>query len=80
MIHVMHCREIAAILDSDQFQQLSWVNRIQVRVHLWVCWHCRVLVRQIQMLGRAARKRAQIRDKEAVGLESRILKKLSSSL
>ncbi len=75
-MHVMHCREIATLLDSDAVQNLSWVDRAQVRVHLWVCWHCRLLVRQIAWLGRIAREHAASVPGADAGLEKRILEKL----
>lgn len=76
MIHVMHCREIATLLDSDAVQDLRWVDRIQLRVHLWVCSHCRVLVRQIAWLGAAAREHISHRFDPDAGFEERILKRL----
>ena len=57
LIHVMHCREIARLLDSDAVSHLSWVDRVQVRVHLWVCWHCRLLKRQIAWIRAMAKNR-----------------------
>lgn len=60
VIHVMHCREIATLIDSDAVQRLTWVNRVQVRVHLWMCWHCRLLVKQIAWLRASAQSRLHI--------------------
>ena len=56
MIHVMNCREIAALMDSDAVPHQSWITRVQFRVHLWVCWHCRLLARQIKWLGKVTRQ------------------------
>jgi hypothetical protein len=76
----MHCREIANLIDSDRVKDLHFADRVQVRVHLWVCWHCRQLVKQIQWLSRIAREHLP-KDVEADPLlEERILKKLSSRL
>jgi hypothetical protein len=77
LIHIMNCREIAALLDTDQVQDQNWVNRIQVRVHIWICWHCRRLARQIRWLKKLARESASVVS-ENPGLETRILQKLTS--
>ena len=76
MIHVMHCREIANLIDSDQVKNLNFADRVQVRVHLWVCWHCRLLVRQIQWLGDVARNRIHRGAEADEHLEARILQRL----
>jgi hypothetical protein len=76
----MHCREIAKLIESDGVKSLNFVDRQQVRVHLWVCWHCRLLVRQILWLGRVARKSAGLSRENGQDLEARILKNLSNHL
>jgi hypothetical protein len=76
----MHCREIAKLIESDEVKALNFADRQQVRVHLWVCWHCRLLVRQILWLGRAARKSADLPSEAGGDLEARILKNLSNHL
>lgn len=78
LIHVMHCREIATLFDTDRVAELSLVDRIQVRVHLWTCWHCRQLIRQIKWLKEAARETV-IPITENPDLESRLLSKLMLS-
>ena len=74
MIHIMHCREIARLLDSDAVERLSWLDRTQLRVHLWTCWHCRLLVRQLKWMGAIARQ--HIAAPASEGLEKRILDRL----
>jgi hypothetical protein len=71
----MRCREIATLLDSDAVQALKPVDRIQLRVHVWVCWQCRLLMRQIRWLRHIAREQLQEMPGEA-GMESRVLKRL----
>lgn len=77
LIHVMHCREIAALVDSGQIEHLNFVDRQQVRVHMWVCWHCRFFVRQIQWLRMVSRATLQQTPDADPDLEARILRKLS---
>lgn len=75
LIHIMNCREIATLLETDQVQNHDRITRIQVRVHIWTCWHCRRLLRQIQWLRKVA-----LQSMNGVpgdpGLEDRILEKL----
>jgi len=73
-VRIMHCREIATLLDSDQVPSLSFVNRVQVRVHLWVCWHCRLFLKQIAWLRKIAVEHP-VDDADA-DFESRILRRL----
>jgi hypothetical protein len=80
LIHVMHCREIAKLIGSDQVKDLNFADRQQVRVHLWVCWHCRQLVRQIKWLGRIARQAVGVRSDSGGDLEARILRNLTKQL
>ena len=78
LIHIMNCREIATLVDTDQVQAQSRVDRIQIRVHIWTCWHCRRLFRQIVWLRKLARESVNV-EPDNPGLETRILQKLISS-
>ncbi len=77
MIHVMHCREIAALIDAEAVANLSWIARMQFRVHLWVCWHCRQLKRQVRWLGRITRQAINAIPSADADFELRILSRLS---
>jgi len=78
MIHVMNCREIATLLDSDAVSHQPWITRVQFRVHLWTCWHCRLLARQVKWLGKVARQSVTAIPDAAADFEARILRNLSS--
>jgi hypothetical protein len=80
MIHVMHCREIATLLDSDAVECLGWVNRLQVRIHLSLCWHCRRLVMQIAWLRANVQNRFRTAAETDPGqdFEHRLLERLRS--
>jgi hypothetical protein len=49
-------------------------------VHLWVCWHCRRLVRQILWLGQMARQYASRKRDTGGDLEARIIRNLSGQV
>jgi hypothetical protein len=80
LIHVMHCREIAKLIESDEVKDLNFADRQQVRVHLWVCWHCRRLVRQILWLGQMARQSVSGKRDTSGDLEARIIRNLSGQV
>jgi hypothetical protein len=75
LIHIMNCREIATLLETDQAQNQSCITRIQVRVHIWTCWHCRRLLRQITWLRKVALQSVNEIPPDP-GLEERIVQKL----
>lgn len=77
MIHVMNCREIATLMESDAVSRQHWVTRIQFQVHLRVCWHCRLLARQIQWLRKVARESVMAIPEPTADFESRLLRNLS---
>ncbi len=77
MIHVMNCREIAELMDSDAVPHQPWITRVQFRVHLGVCWHCRLLARQIKWLGNVTRQSVNSISDAGTDFEARILRKLS---
>lgn len=78
-MHVMHCREIATLLNSDAAERLTWVDRAQLRVHLWTCWHCRLLVRQLRWMREVARQQVNTLAEADPGLENRIVDRLRSN-
>ena len=77
MIHVMNCREIATLLDSDAVSHQPWITRVQLQVHLWICWHCRLLARQIKWMAKVTRESVTAIPGAGADFEDRILRKLS---
>jgi len=77
MIHIMNCREIAVLLDSDGARHQPWITRVQFRVHLLTCWHCRLLARQIRWIGKVAREAMGTIAEPGADFEERILRHLS---
>jgi hypothetical protein len=77
MIHVMNCREIATLLDSEALEDQTWVTRVQFRVHLWVCWHCRLMARQVRWMSKVARQSISAIPQPDADFEARLLRKLS---
>ncbi len=79
---MIHCREVAGLVASDQLMGAGFMKRAAVALHLAMCKYCSRFKRQIQQLGLAARKLARTTDRERAGmagdsLEARLLRKLT---
>jgi len=47
---MLSCKETAVLVSRAQDLQLSWGERLAVRLHLFVCDGCRQFVRQLRFL------------------------------
>ncbi len=77
----MTCKDVARLLTGDLLADMHARQRVQVRLHLWMCEHCRRLEQQLKRIGDAARLNSLAKDQEkpspgADSLESRISRKL----
>ena len=77
---MISCKEVARLLDTEQVKDQGSMKRLQFRMHLWMCRHCKRFERQIRQLRAAARQllgyaQAARPDGE---LEERILRRLST--
>jgi len=70
------CKEVAAIVASDEMGDLSWLKRLELRMHLMMCRLCRRYETQIRAIGNIYREMWQSRREDPATLErleSRIL-------
>lgn len=51
------CREVSRCLAEGTLESAPWHRRLLVRLHLSMCAHCSRFARQLELLGRAWRKR-----------------------
>jgi predicted anti-sigma-YlaC factor YlaD len=51
---MIQCKEVAALLSTDQLLSQSAWRRLAVRVHLMMCRHCRRFARQLALLQQMA--------------------------
>ncbi len=51
---MIQCKEVAALLSTDQLSSQSAWRRLAVRVHLMMCRHCRRFARQLVLLQQMA--------------------------
>ncbi len=53
---MLKCKEVTTIITSDELKESSWMKRLSVRMHLFMCKHCRRYSSQIRIIGRVARE------------------------
>lgn len=51
---MLTCKEVVKVVSSDD--RASWRKRLQVRMHLLICRHCRKYVQQLEHLGTGVRR------------------------
>jgi len=56
------CRDITRLVSESLDRKLSWLERLQVRVHLSFCVGCTRFATQLHFLRRAFRSRFHDRD------------------
>jgi hypothetical protein len=76
---MLNCREVTRKIASEEFAEAGWRQRLGVRLHLFMCRHCRRYAAQLRAVGRAARSlwttRPEDEDPDALKrLEEAILK------
>jgi anti-sigma factor ChrR (cupin superfamily) len=52
-MNMLSCKETAVLVSRAQDRQLSWGERLAMRLHLLICDACRQFVRQVQFLRKA---------------------------
>ena len=52
---MLKCSEISRMVASDGIEDFSFMKRMELRFHLFMCKHCRSYVEQIRIIGRGAR-------------------------
>ena len=66
------CQEVTRKLAEGDFDNLSWLTRFLVRMHLSMCQHCSRFARQIGLITQALRNIWQTQPKsEALGATKR---------
>jgi len=52
---MMTCKEVSHLVASSEDENLGLMRRMQLRLHLLMCHHCRNYLNQIRAIGKAAR-------------------------
>lgn len=75
---MMTCRDAAALISSDEAENMPLTRRQGVRLHLIVCRNCRRFRAQLQFLGLTARVHSRRVEREMPSdLPERILSRAS---
>lgn len=53
---MLKCKQVSQMAATDQLEQQGFMMKLQLRMHLMMCRHCRTYVSQIKAIGRGARK------------------------
>ena len=53
---MQNCREVAYLIASDGLEHTAWPTRLQTRLHLLYCKHCRRYAKDLAMIGRIVRE------------------------
>lgn len=53
---MLSCKEVTRLVASEALERATWARRVQVRLHLLYCVHCRRYVRELTIVARAARR------------------------
>jgi anti-sigma factor RsiW len=61
---MLSCREVTERASALIDRELSWSERLQMRIHLAMCRHCSRFVSQLRLLRAALRQRARASDAE----------------
>lgn len=77
---MMRCKEVSHLVASGEADDLGFMKRLELRLHLMMCRHCANYARQIRALGDGVRRLAASQDpppEELRHLEDRICDHLS---
>jgi len=53
---MLKCNEVSRLLASGEAEELGWWHKLQLRMHLLLCTHCRRYAAQLKNLGCMVRK------------------------
>ncbi len=59
---MLKCRELSTLVATDELENVGWMRRMEIRMHLLMCGHCRRYLQQIRAIGRGSRDLAGERE------------------
>ncbi|MGD9548371.1 MAG: hypothetical protein AB7V45_12610 [Candidatus Krumholzibacteriia bacterium] len=53
---MLKCNEVSRLAATEEIARAGLLRRLEYRLHLMMCRHCRTYVRQVALIGDAARR------------------------
>jgi hypothetical protein len=66
---MLKCRDLSRMVAADEIGTFGFMQRMELKFHLFMCSHCRNYVAQIRTLGQGARDLAADAEPDAQDLE-----------
>ena len=66
---MLKCKEVSALVSSDDLREASIMKKIEVRMHLLMCNHCARYFDQMKSVGRGVQDLAHQQEADAVQIE-----------
>jgi len=52
---MLKCKDLSKLVASDGIEEFGFMQRMEIKFHLFMCRHCRNYVAQIRSIGQGAR-------------------------
>ena len=62
---MLKCKEVSQLVSTDTVEEMSFMKKLEFKMHLLMCVHCTRYVQQIKSLGTGARRWATGREADA---------------
>jgi hypothetical protein len=79
---MLSCRDVSKIVSSDEMNELGRMKRMELRLHLMLCRHCKRYADQMRAIGEAMRqiwRSRQVEHESLERLERKILAGVSAA-
>jgi len=61
---VLKCNRVSQLVSTGELTELGFMKKMELKMHVFMCVHCKRYVNQIQAIGRGARDMAGGREAE----------------
>lgn len=52
---MLKCNQVSQLVSTDEVQELGFMKKLEFKMHIMMCVHCKRYVQQIKSLGTGAR-------------------------